>query len=159
MTAFDLPELRVTLVAGEAMVAKMDRPVLAIAQPERRVEDHRQPVEGGNVVGGSGVQEQTRCPACSGQQVEMRTETLTINVPAGLADGARIRVPGKGHVGRGVAAGVASLRRAPVPVSRSRRGCPAHSRRRQCERRPSRGFSGDVHVRGWRGTRAGFGIG
>jgi molecular chaperone DnaJ len=30
----------------------------------------------------------------------MRTETLTINVPQGLADGARIRVPGKGHVGR-----------------------------------------------------------
>ena len=29
----------------------------------------------------------------------MRTETLTISVPAGLADGARIRVPGKGHVG------------------------------------------------------------
>ena len=30
----------------------------------------------------------------------MRTETFTMNVPAGLADGARIRVPGKGHVGR-----------------------------------------------------------
>ena len=30
----------------------------------------------------------------------MRTEPLTMNVPAGLADGARIRVPGKGHVGR-----------------------------------------------------------
>ena len=30
----------------------------------------------------------------------MRTEPLTIEVPAGLADGARIRVPGKGHAGR-----------------------------------------------------------
>jgi molecular chaperone DnaJ len=30
----------------------------------------------------------------------MRSESLTISVPAGLADGARIRVPGKGHVGR-----------------------------------------------------------
>jgi molecular chaperone DnaJ len=29
----------------------------------------------------------------------MRTETLTIQLPAGLADGARIRVPGKGHAG------------------------------------------------------------
>ncbi len=28
------------------------------------------------------------------------TESLTINVPPGLADGARIRVPGKGHAGR-----------------------------------------------------------
>jgi molecular chaperone DnaJ len=32
--------------------------------------------------------------------VEMRTEPLTINVPPGMADSARIRVPGKGHVGR-----------------------------------------------------------
>jgi molecular chaperone DnaJ len=29
----------------------------------------------------------------------MRTESLTVNIPPGLADGARIRVPGKGHVG------------------------------------------------------------
>jgi molecular chaperone DnaJ len=50
--------------------------------------------------GGTGRQQQARCPACGGQQVETRTETLTVNVPAGLADGARIRVPGKGHAGR-----------------------------------------------------------
>ena len=50
--------------------------------------------------GGTGRQRYTRCPACGGQQVETRTETLTVKVPAGLADGARIRVPGKGHVGR-----------------------------------------------------------
>ena len=50
--------------------------------------------------GGSGQQRQARCSTCGGQQVEMRTESLTINVPPGLADGARIRVPGKGHVGR-----------------------------------------------------------
>jgi molecular chaperone DnaJ len=50
--------------------------------------------------GGSGRQAQTRCPACDGQQVEVRTESLTINVPPGLADGARIRVPAKGHAGR-----------------------------------------------------------
>ena len=30
----------------------------------------------------------------------MRTESLTISMPPGLADEARIRVPGKGHVGR-----------------------------------------------------------
>jgi molecular chaperone DnaJ len=50
--------------------------------------------------GGTGSQQHTRCPSCGGQQVETRTETLTVNVPAGLADGARIRLPGKGHVGR-----------------------------------------------------------
>ena len=30
----------------------------------------------------------------------MRSDRLAINVPPGLADGARIRVPAKGHVGR-----------------------------------------------------------
>jgi molecular chaperone DnaJ len=50
--------------------------------------------------GGTGQQRQTRCPACGGDQYQMRTESMTIAVPPGLADGARIRVPGKGHVGR-----------------------------------------------------------
>jgi molecular chaperone DnaJ len=49
--------------------------------------------------GGSGRQRQERCPSCGGQRVEVRTETLTINVPPGLADGARVRVPHKGHTG------------------------------------------------------------
>jgi molecular chaperone DnaJ len=50
--------------------------------------------------GGSGRQRQTRCPTCGGQQTEMRAEPLVISLPPGLADGARIRVPAKGHVGR-----------------------------------------------------------
>jgi len=49
---------------------------------------------------GSGRQRQTHCPACGGQQVERRSEALSINIPPGLADEACIRVPGKGHVGR-----------------------------------------------------------
>ena len=49
---------------------------------------------------GSGRRRQTICPTCNGQQVETRTEPLTVVVPGGLADGARIRVQGKGHVGR-----------------------------------------------------------
>ena len=49
---------------------------------------------------GTGRQTDTRCPTCAGEQTEMRTEALTINIPAGLADGARIRLPGKGHAGR-----------------------------------------------------------
>ena len=50
--------------------------------------------------GGVGTLRQTLCPACGGQRVEMRTERLSINIPPGLADGARIRIAGKGHVGR-----------------------------------------------------------
>ncbi len=49
---------------------------------------------------GTGRQTDVTCSACGGQQTELRTDTLTINVPAGLADGARIRMPGKGHAGR-----------------------------------------------------------
>jgi molecular chaperone DnaJ len=40
------------------------------------------------------------CPGCGGQQALLRTETVTINVPAGLSDGARIRLPNRGHAGR-----------------------------------------------------------
>jgi molecular chaperone DnaJ len=50
--------------------------------------------------GGGGRERQTLCTACDGRQVEMRAETLTLDLPGGLADGTRIRVPGKGHVGR-----------------------------------------------------------
>ena len=49
--------------------------------------------------GGTGVQADARCTVCGGRQVDMRTETLSINIPAGLEDGARIRVAGKGHAG------------------------------------------------------------
>ena len=50
--------------------------------------------------GGTGRQRQTLCPTCGGQQVRVQSEPLTINVPPGLANDARIRIPGKGHVGR-----------------------------------------------------------
>jgi molecular chaperone DnaJ len=56
--------------------------------------------------GGTGRQRQQRCATCSGQQMVMRTDRLTINLPAGLSDGDHIRVPGKGHAGpNGGAAG------------------------------------------------------
>jgi molecular chaperone DnaJ len=49
---------------------------------------------------GTGRQAETRCPRCGGAQMEMRTEPQTVQVAPGLADGARIRVPDKGHAGR-----------------------------------------------------------
>jgi molecular chaperone DnaJ len=50
--------------------------------------------------GGTGRQRRSRCAACTGQQVEMRAEALALPVPAGVADGARVRIAGKGNVGR-----------------------------------------------------------
>ncbi|MGB7217721.1 MAG: J domain-containing protein [Vicinamibacterales bacterium] len=50
--------------------------------------------------GGSGQQRRSRCPACAGQQTETRTEPLMVSVPPGISDGSRVRIAGKGHVGR-----------------------------------------------------------
>jgi molecular chaperone DnaJ len=50
--------------------------------------------------GGAGRERATVCGACDGRQVEVRTESQTLDLPGGLADGTRIRVPAKGHVGR-----------------------------------------------------------
>ena len=49
--------------------------------------------------GGSGRLQQTPCGRCAGSGVEMRTETITVGIPAGVSDGGRIRVPGKGNAG------------------------------------------------------------
>ncbi len=49
---------------------------------------------------GSGRLPNPWCPSCAGQQREMRTETLTVQIAPGVGDGARIHVPGLGHAGR-----------------------------------------------------------
>jgi molecular chaperone DnaJ len=50
--------------------------------------------------GGSGRLRQLACETCQGQGVETRAESLSVTIPAGVADGACVRVPGKGHAGR-----------------------------------------------------------
>jgi molecular chaperone DnaJ len=49
--------------------------------------------------GGSGLLQQTACGRCAGAGVEMRSETITVAIPAGISDGARVRVPEKGNAG------------------------------------------------------------
>jgi molecular chaperone DnaJ len=48
---------------------------------------------------GSGRLRELVCATCQGQGVETRSETLSVQIPAGVADGARVRVPAKGHAG------------------------------------------------------------
>ena len=40
------------------------------------------------------------CRSCRGDGVEARAESLRVHVPAGVADGAQVRIPGRGHAGR-----------------------------------------------------------
>jgi molecular chaperone DnaJ len=49
--------------------------------------------------GGSGRRRQLACESCHGLGVETRPENLTVKIPPGVADGARVRVPAKGHAG------------------------------------------------------------
>ncbi len=48
---------------------------------------------------GSGLQRAMACPSCLGAGLETRSETIRIRVQAGMADGARVRIPGKGSDG------------------------------------------------------------
>ena len=40
------------------------------------------------------------CPQCAGTGTETRTRTITVKVPQGVRDGARLRIPGKGTPGQ-----------------------------------------------------------
>lgn len=51
--------------------------------------------------GGEGVLREERCAPCGGAGVQTRSETITVRLPAGVADGARIRIPDHGHAGPG----------------------------------------------------------
>ena len=50
--------------------------------------------------GGTGQQRPRACGACAGAGQETRTETVTVRIPAGVRDGDRVRLPGKGNAGR-----------------------------------------------------------
>jgi molecular chaperone DnaJ len=49
--------------------------------------------------GGTGHRSAQRCGACAGRGLEPRVERLDVDIPAGIADGARVCVDGMGHAG------------------------------------------------------------
>jgi molecular chaperone DnaJ len=52
-----------------------------------------------DVCGGDGRVPEQRCSVCSGAGKVRETRTLGVQVPAGIADGQRIRLSGRGHAG------------------------------------------------------------
>ena len=52
-----------------------------------------------DVCHGDGRVAETPCRVCRGEGREIGERTLTVDVPAGIADGQRIRVSGRGHAG------------------------------------------------------------
>jgi molecular chaperone DnaJ len=52
-----------------------------------------------DVCGGDGKVAETPCKRCEGRGREVRRRTLRVDIPAGIADGQRIRLSGRGHAG------------------------------------------------------------
>ena len=52
-----------------------------------------------DVCGGDGKKAEQPCSRCSGKGRELLTHAISIDVPAGIAEGQRIRVTGRGHAG------------------------------------------------------------
>jgi molecular chaperone DnaJ len=52
-----------------------------------------------DVCGGEGKVPKEPCTQCDGRGREVRRRTLRVDVPAGIADGQRIRLGGRGHAG------------------------------------------------------------
>jgi len=50
--------------------------------------------------GGTGRQQHQTCRACRATGLVPRSDAVTVHTPPGIADGGRIRVPEKGHVGQ-----------------------------------------------------------
>ncbi|MCM3878896.1 MAG: J domain-containing protein [Vicinamibacterales bacterium] len=49
--------------------------------------------------GGTGIQTQMACNTCGGIGTENLSDMITVRMPAGIADGARVRIPDKGNAG------------------------------------------------------------
>jgi len=52
-----------------------------------------------DVCGGDGKVAEKRCTRCDGRGREMLTHAVSVDIPAGISEGQRIRVTGRGHAG------------------------------------------------------------
>jgi molecular chaperone DnaJ len=49
--------------------------------------------------GGTGRERFRRCAVCAGQGRRVKSEVVAVRIPSGIVDGARLRVPERGHTG------------------------------------------------------------
>ena len=49
---------------------------------------------------GTGKQRMQRCAGCAGHGLQVRSEGIPVSIPAGVHDGARLRIAERGHAGR-----------------------------------------------------------
>ena len=93
---------------------------------------------------GTGRLIETPCASCHGTGTERRTRTIQVKIPAGVRDGARIKVAGKGESAGAGSAARRSLREGPRRPARGLRAerrrpdarrCRSPSLRRRSERR------------------------
>ena len=92
--------------AGAVPVAERPCPACRGAGTIRSARGHMVFAKTCGQCAGTGVLRQASCTVCAGSGVEARAEMVPLSVPAGVADGDRLRVAGRGHAGvRGGEAG------------------------------------------------------
>ncbi|MBQ0056842.1 MAG: molecular chaperone DnaJ [Bacteroidales bacterium] len=75
---------------GRGRIVKSMRTIFGMAQTEAVCPDCQ----------GTGKKIKTRCSHCNGEGVVMGEETVTVKIPAGVADGMQLNMQGYGNVGR-----------------------------------------------------------
>lgn len=51
--------------------------------------------------GGTGMSPGRECPVCHGKGLIQKTELISVRIPAGVDNGSKVRIPGKGNAGKG----------------------------------------------------------
>jgi len=85
--------------AGSVPVAESTCPACRGAGTIRSARGHMVFAKTCGRCAGTGRLRHAACRACAGAGIETRTETVRLQVPAGVADGERLRVAGRGHSG------------------------------------------------------------
>ena len=85
---------------GQVAVALRRCPACQGAGVKRWIRGHMVFANDCGECGGRGQLSHRACGACGGEGVTPRTETLTVRLPAGVVDEARVRLAEQGHAGR-----------------------------------------------------------